>query len=252
MPFEITSIVEPRMIVLRAYGAGSTSEGQRAFQAVQADAAYIQGMPILIDKVDLEYQPTVSEGRVFAGLFATAFPCSLIAVLSTPGGAHEAAKEVARLAVSRGAIVEAFTGRDEAIAWLTDPIPPITELATENEPAPPGQGSKRLSDWVAIPYTLREKIETTRLEVEGRACPLWLDSAAGRPKIDPEVAEVTVSTEYEGFARLATVDVRVSSLEDEEYVVSVVVNAMRAVLADSHGRDTSAPGSVIRHMIPRP
>jgi hypothetical protein len=65
---------------------------------------------------------------------------------------------------------------------------------------------------------------------------LWLDSAAGRPVIDPEVAEVTVSTEYEGCARLATVDVRVSSLDDEEYVVSVVLNAMRAVLAGAHAR----------------
>ena len=240
MPFEIKSIVDPRMIVLRAYGVGSASEGHRAFQAVQAHAAYVQGLPILIDRVDLEYQPTASEGRVFAGLFATAFPCSVIALLSTPGEAHEAAEEVARLAVGRGAVVRAFISRDEAIAWLTDPTPPVPELATEVEPAPPRPRPKRLSDWVAIPYTLREKIETTRLEVEGHACPLWLDSAAGRPLIDPEVAEVTVSTEYEGSARLATVDVRVSSLDDEEYVVSVVVNAMRAVLAGALCRDASA------------
>jgi hypothetical protein len=240
MPFEIKSVVEPRMIVLRAYGVGSTSEGHRAFQAVQAHTAYVQGMPILIDRVDLEYQPTASEGRVFAGLFATAFPCTVMALLSAPGEAHEAATEIARLAVSRGAIVGAFTSRDQAIAWLNDPAPPVPELATEVEPAPPRPRPKRLSDWVAIPYTLREKIETTRLEVEGHACPLWLDSAAGRPLIDPEVAEVTVSTEYEGSARLATVDVRVSSLDDEEYVVSVVVNAMRAVLADALCRDANA------------
>jgi hypothetical protein len=126
------------------------------------------------------------------------------------------------------------------IAWLIDPTPPVPEPATEIEPAPPKLRPNRHSDWVAIPYTLREKIETTRLEVEGHTCPLWLDSAAGRPVIDPEVAEVTVSTEYEGCARLATVDVRVSSLDDEEYVVSVVVNAMRAVLANAHGADTSS------------
>lgn len=234
MPFEITSTFDPRMIVLRAYGIGSSSEGHRAFQSVLAHAAYVQGMPILIDRVDLEYLPTASEGRVFAGLFATAFPCSGMALVSTPGEAQAAALEIARLAVSRGAIVGAFTCRDEAIAWLTDPAPPVPELATEVEPALPTPRPKRLSDWVAIPYTLREKIETTCLEVEGHACPLWLDSAAGRPVIDPEVAEVTVSTEYEGSARLATVDVRVSSLDDEEYVVSVVVNAMRAVLADVH------------------
>jgi hypothetical protein len=240
MPFEIGSTANPRMIVLRACGIGNSREGHRAFQAVQAHAAYVQGTPILIDRVDLEYQPTASEGRVFAGLFATAFPCSVIALLSTAGEAHEAAEEVARLAVGRGAVVRAFISRDEAIAWLTDPTPPVPELATEVEPAPPRPRPKRLSDWVAIPYTLREKIETTRLEVEGHTCPLWLDSAAGRPVVDPEVAEVTVSTEYEGSARLATVDVRVSSLDDEEYVVSVVVNAMRAVLADAHVEGTSA------------
>jgi O-methyltransferase involved in polyketide biosynthesis len=236
MPFEIASSVEPAMLVLRAHGVGSSSEGHRAFQAVQAHAAYIQGLPILIDRVDLEYLPTAAEGRVFAGLFATAFPCSVMALLSAPGDAQEAATEIARLAVSRGAIVAAFTCRQEAIAWLTDSAPPAPEITPEIEPAPVRARPKRLSDWVAIPYTLREKIETTRLEVEGHACPLWLDSAAGRPIIDPEVAEVTVSTEYEGFARLATVDVRVSSLDDEDYVVSVVVNAMRAVLADARGR----------------
>jgi hypothetical protein len=241
MPFDIKSSFEPRMIVLRAYGVGSTNAGHRAFQAVQAHAAYVQGLPILIDTVDLEYVPTASEGRVFAGLFATAFPCSVMALLSTPGDAHEAVKDIARLAVGRGAIVAAFTCRDEAIAWLTGSTPPVPELTTEVEPAPPRPRPKRVSDWVAIPYTLREKIETTRLEVEGHTCPLWLDSTAGRPLVDPDVAEVTVSTEYEGSARLATVDVRVSSLDDEEYVVSVVVNAMRAVLADAQATASADP-----------
>ena len=48
---------------------------------------------------------------------------------------------------------------------------------------------------------------------------------------EPEVAEFTVSTEYGGSPQRATVDVRVSSLDDEEYVLSAVVNAMRVVLA---------------------
>jgi hypothetical protein len=240
MPFEIESIVEPRMIVMRAYGVGSSSEGHRAFQAVQAHAAYVQGLPILMDRVDLEYLPTASEGRVLAGLFATAFPCSVMALLSTPGAAHAAAQEVARLAVGRGASVGAFTCREEAIAWLTDTEPSVPDLATDVEPVPPVVRLTPQMDWVAIPYTLREKIETTPLEVEGHVCPLSLDSAAGRPVIDPEVAEVTVSTEYEGCARLATVDVRVSNLDDEEYVVSVVLNAMRAVLAGAHGRPSAS------------
>jgi hypothetical protein len=236
MPFEIASSVEPRMLVLRAYGIGSASEGQRAFQAVQAHATYVQGLPILIDRVDLEYLPTAAEARVFAGLFATAFPCTVMALLCAPGDAHDTAQDIARLAVSRGAIVAAFTCRVEAMAWLTGSTPLVSEIATEMDVRPARPRPKRLSDWVAIPYTLREKIETTHLEVEGHDCPLWLTSAAGRPMVDPEVAEVTVSTEYEGSARLATVDVRVSSLDDEEYVVSVVVNAMRAVLAGAHGR----------------
>jgi hypothetical protein len=137
MPFEIESIVEPRMIVMRAYGVGSSSEGHRAFQAVQAHAAYVQGLPILMDRVDLEYLPTASEGRVLAGLFATAFPCSVMALLSTPGAAHAAAQEVARLAVGRGASVGAFTCREEAIAWLTDTEPSVPDLATDVEPVPP-------------------------------------------------------------------------------------------------------------------
>jgi hypothetical protein len=240
MPFEITSTAEPRMIVLRAFGVGSSSEGHRAFQAVQAHAAYVQGLPILIDRVDLEHVPTASERRVLAGLFATAFPCSVMALLSSPGDTQDAAKDIARLAVNRGAIVAAFTCRQEALAWLTNSAPLEPELTPEIEPAPARPRPKRLSAWVAIPYTLREKIETSRLEVQGYTCPLWLDSAAGRPVVDPEVAEFTVSTEYGGSARLATVDVRVSSLDDEEYVVSVVVNAMRAVLADAHVQGTSA------------
>ena len=72
---------------------------------------------------------------------------------------------------------------------------------------------------MVIPYTLREKIETTRVDVDGHDCPLRLDSAAGRPLFEPEIAEVTVSTDYGGSRSCATVDVRVSSLDDEEYVL---------------------------------
>lgn len=231
MPFEITSSVEPRMLVLRAHGIGTTAEGHRAFRDVQAHDAYCQGIPILIDVVDLKYGPSTAETRVFAGLFATAFPCSQLALVGRRGKSHEAAKDVARVSVNRGATVAAFTGRLEAMAWLTEQ--PLATPAPVTEVAPPREWSlpQRLSDWVAIPYTLREKIETTRVDVDGHACPLRLDSAAGRPVIDPEVAEVTVSTEYAGSARLARVDVRVCNMDDEDYVVSTIVSAMKAVLA---------------------
>ena len=63
---------------------------------------------------------------------------------------------------------------------------------------------------------------------------------------EPEVAEVTVSTEYCGSSRCATVDLRVSSLDDEEYVVSAVVDAMRVVLAGARTAMT-ATASTARH-----
>jgi hypothetical protein len=215
MAFEITSSAHPRMLVLRAHGTGSGAEGLQAFQEMQAHAAYYHGVPVLIDATRLDYTPSPAETRIVAGLFATAFPCSLLAIVGMPGASYEPARDITDLSVSRGTTVAAFMDRQEALAWLTG------ESAS----------SKRLADGVFIPYTLREKIETTHLDVDGYDCPLRLDSAAGRPMVEPDVAEVTVSTQYRGSARLATVDVRVSSLDDEEYVVSAVVNAMKAVLA---------------------
>jgi hypothetical protein len=215
MAFEITSSAHPRMLVLRAHGTGSGAEGLQAVQEMRAHAAYYHGVPVLIDATRLDYTPSAAETRILAGLFATAFPCSLLAIVGMPGASYEPARDVKDLSVRRGTTVAAFMDRQEALAWLTG------ESAS----------SKRLADGVFIPYTLREKIETTHLDVDGYDCPLRLDSAAGRPMVEPDVAEVTVSTQYRGSARLATVDVRVSSLDDEEYVVSAVVNAMKAVLA---------------------
>jgi hypothetical protein len=229
MAFEITSSAHPRMLVLRAHGTGSGAEGLQAFQEMQAHAAYYHGVPVLIDATRLDYTPSPAETRIVAGLFATAFPCSLLAIVGMPGASYEPARDITDLSVSRGTTVAAFMDRQEALAWLTG------ESAS----------SKRLADGVFIPYTLREKIETTHLDVDGYDCPLRLDSAAGRPVVEPDVAEVTVSTEYRGSAKLATVDVRVSSLDDEEYVVSAVVNAMKAVLAGaqapSHALASAGP-----------
>jgi hypothetical protein len=229
MAFEITSSAHPRMLVLRAHGTGSGAEGLQAFQEMQAHAAYYHGVPVLIDATRLDYTPSPAETRIVAGLFATAFPCSLLAIVGMPGASYEPARDITDLSVSRGTTVAAFMDRQEALAWLTG------ESAS----------SKRLADGVFIPYTLREKIETTHLDVDGYDCPLRLDSAAGRPMVEPDVAEVTVSTQYRGSARLATVDVRVSSLDDEEYVVSAVVNAMKAVLAGaqapSHALASAGP-----------
>ena len=119
MAFEIASTTVPPMLVLRAYGPGSSTEGQRAFQEVQAHAAYYPGIPILVDAIDLKYAPSASEARVFAGVFATAFPCSLMALVARPGGFYEAAHAITALSVGRGATVAAFTDRDDALAWVT-------------------------------------------------------------------------------------------------------------------------------------
>jgi hypothetical protein len=228
MAFEITA--SAGVLMLRAHGAGTAVEGHRAFQDVQAHASYYLGVPILIDALDLEYTPSTAEARVFAGLFATAFPYSLLAILARPGEFHQAALDITELSVNRGAIVAAFSDRHEALAWVTGGGNAEVS-AVEFGTLPSIPGAQRVLDGVVIPYTLREKIETTLLDVNGHDCPLHLDSAAGRPVFEPDVAEVTVSTEFGGAARRATVDVRVSSLDDEDYVVSAVVDAMRAVLA---------------------
>ncbi len=93
MAFEIASSTEPFMLVLRAHGPGNSAEGQRALQEVQAHAAYYSGIPILVDAIGLKYAPSTSEARVFAGVFATAFPCSLLALVARPGEFYEAASD---------------------------------------------------------------------------------------------------------------------------------------------------------------
>jgi hypothetical protein len=230
MAFEITSSAHPGMLVLRAHGIGNAAEGHRAFEELQARGDYYQGLPILVDATELHYAPSAAEARVFAGLFATAFPCSLVALVGRPGEFYESALEIARVSLNRGATVAAFTDIDEAFGWLRGP----------------SGSSTRVAEDVVIPYTLREKIETTHVDMGGYGCALRLDSAAGRPVAAPDVAEVTVSTEYKGSPRLATVDVRVSSLDDEEYVVSAVVNAMKAVLAGAAVRPQLS-ASAARH-----
>jgi hypothetical protein len=242
MPFEISATADLTMLALRAYGPGTAEEGQHALHAVQAHLAYSQGVALLIDALDLVYTPSAAEARVFAGLFATAFPCSPVAIAATPGSFYEAAREITALAVERGAVVAAFTSRPAAVAWLTSGGTDAGSVEGDGRIA----AGRRTHDEVVIPYTLRERIETTRLAVDGHYCPLRLDSASGRPLFEPDVAEVTVSTEFGGSARRATVDLRVSSLDDEEYVVSAVVNAMRVVLAGARTALT-ATASTARH-----
>ncbi len=121
MAFEIASSTEPFMLVLRAHGPGNSAEGQRALQEVQAHAAYYSGIPILVDAIGLKYAPpSTSEARVFAGVFATAFPCSLLALVARPGEFYEAASAITALSVGRGATVAAFTEREDALAWFTE------------------------------------------------------------------------------------------------------------------------------------
>ena len=107
MPFEISATADLTLLTLRAHGRGTAEEGQRALHAVQAHTAYSQGVAILIDALDLVYTPSASEVRVFAGFFATAFPCSPIAIAASPGGFYEAAVEITALSVARGAVVGA-------------------------------------------------------------------------------------------------------------------------------------------------
>ena len=152
--------------------------------------------------------------------------------------------EITALSVARGAVVAPFTSRSAALAWLATAFG--ADLPTDLDRDARTAAARRVHDDVVIPYTLRERIETTRVDVDGHDCPLRLDSASGRPVFEPEVAEFTVSTEYGGSPRRATVDVRVSSLDDEEYVLSAVVNAMRVVLAGARTALT-ATASTVRH-----
>ena len=89
-----------------------------ALHALRAHLAYSQGVAILIDALDLVYTPSAAEARVFAGLFATAFPCSPVAIAGSPDGFYAAAVEITALAVERGAVVAAFDSRHAALEWL--------------------------------------------------------------------------------------------------------------------------------------
>ncbi len=62
MPFEISATADLTLLTLRAHGRGTAEEGQRALHAVQAHAAYSQGVAILIDALDLVYTPSAVGG----------------------------------------------------------------------------------------------------------------------------------------------------------------------------------------------
>lgn len=244
MTFEITTSADPRMLVLRAHGTGTSAEGHRAFLAVQRHPDYRQGIPLLVDVTALDYAPSADEGRLFAGLFATAFPSSMLALLCD-AKSHDTAREISMLAVGRGARVAAFTRRDDACVWIGGQA----VLPVVASPAPgvsrPAPARTRVADGVVIPYALRDRIESAVLEVNGKGCSLRLDSAAGWPADEPDFAELTVSTDYAGAARHATVDLRVSHLDDQDYVVASVITAMQAVLAGAPSR-AAATGSAVR------
>ena len=168
MPFQISATADLTLLVLRAHGRGTAEEGQRALHAVQAHLAYSQGVAILIDALDLVYTPSAAEARVFAGLFATAFPCSPVAIAASPDGFYGAAREITEFSVERGAVVAAFDSRHAALEWLTtsggtDPGSVDGEARTA--------AGRRVHDEVVIPYTLRERIETTRVDVDGHDVP---------------------------------------------------------------------------------
>ncbi len=246
MSFEITVSADRRMIVLRAHGMGTSAEGHGAFQQVQRHPDYRQGVPILVDVTALDYAPSPHEARLFAGLFASAFPCSMLAILCD-AASHTAARELSILAVGRGANVAAFTRRDEACAWiLHQPAPaPVFQPPIITDPRS-RQPRARLSDGVVIPYALRDRIESAVLEVGGEGCSLRLDASAGWPSDEPDFAELTVSTEYAGAPRRARVDLRVSCLDDEDYVVSTVLDAMKAVLAGTPTASSTSASAVRR------
>lgn len=244
MAFDISSSATPRMLIVRGHGVGTSDEGHRAFQQLQHHADYCQGVPILVDLTALDYQPSPVETRMFAGLFATAFPCSLLALVCD-ARSYPSAREITHLAISRGATIATFTDRAAALAYLMGK--PEAAAPMDTEPPRFRRASlRRVAEGVVITYGLREKIENALIEVDGHDCPLRLDSAAGRPAQEPDFAEVTVSTEYAGASRLATVDLRVSSLDDEDYVVATVVNAMKAVLAGA-GQGWAVSASAVPH-----
>lgn len=240
MPFDITPSRSPDVLILRAHGPGTSEDVHRAFQQLQHHPDYCQGIAILVDAAGSDYVPSASDARTLAGLFATAFPCSRVALVCADGAPHAAAREVTRLAVCRGATVATFTDAGEGLAWLLEypaALPPRAGAAA----AAPRAALRRVPDGVVIPYTLREKIESALVEVDGHDCPLRLDSTSGRPLEEPDVAEVTVSTEYAGTPRLAVVDLPVIRMDDEDYVVATLVGAMRAVLAaDGPGAATAS------------
>lgn len=244
MTFDITTSADPRMLVLRAHGTGTSAEGHRAFLAVQQHADYRQGIPLLVDVTALDYAPSADEGRQFAGLFATAFPCSMLALLCD-AKSHHAAREISVMAVGRGASVAAFTERDDACAWIVGQAAPAPAAAPPTAAPRPAPARSRVSDGVVIAYALRDRIESAVLDVNGKGCSLRLDAAAGWPADEPDFAELTVSTDYAGAARQATVDLRVSHLDDEDYVVATVITAMQAVLAGAPSR-AAATGSAAR------
>jgi hypothetical protein len=231
MAFDLTFSFDPRMLVVRLHGPGDSREGHRAFQDVQGHPEYFQGVPILIDAREVTYRPAPTEARVFTALFATAFPCSLLAIVGSAREYQEATREITQFSVSRGATLAAFTNSDDARGWIAEQSAVLAASDSLLLDTLGSDGRRRCQDGVVIPYALRERIEATHFEVQGHACELRLDSAAGRPLVEPDIAEVTVSTSFEGSARRATADVRVSRLDDEEYVVAAVVTAMRAALA---------------------
>ena len=244
--FDISSSARPRMLVLRACGSGTSAEGHRAFLQVQQHQDYRQGIPILVDVTALEYSPSADEGRMFAGLFATAFPHSMLALLCD-ASSHGVAREISILAVGRGANVAAFVTREDAGAWIAGQDVRAGAAAPVIEAAPRAPSTRaRVSDGVVIAYALRDRIESAVLEVGGLDCSLRLDAAAGWPADEPDFAELTVSTDYAGAACRARVDLRVSSLDDEEYVVATVVTAMKAVLAGGHAAAAASASTARR------
>ncbi|MEP6594226.1 MAG: hypothetical protein ABJC51_11065 [Acidobacteriota bacterium] len=244
MTFDITSSVDPRMLVLRAHGTGTSAEGHRAFLAVQRHPDFRQGMPLLVDVTALDYAPSADEARLFAGLFATAFPCSLLALLCN-AASHTAAREISILAAGRGASVAAFTRLDDARAWMTGQAAPSVAAPVAVPTSRRAPLHRRVADGVVIPYNLRDRIESAVLDVNGEGCSLRLDSTAGWPADEPDFAELTVSTDHAGATSHATVDIRVSHLDDEDYVVASVITAMQAVLAGAPA-GAAATGSTAR------
>ena len=250
MPFEISATAD--LTHARAAGAwawGLPRKSQRALHAVQAHPAYSQGVAILIDARDLATRRPLRKNAYSPDSSPPRFPVRRSPSRRPLEDFTKRRRKSPRYRSTRGAVVAAVHEQvcRARVAGDGQSALDADADADVDQRCPDRRGEARAERRGHPVHAARTRSKRPALTWTATTAPLRLDSASGRPVFEPEVAEVTVSTEIRRFATSRDRGRPRQQPGRRGICPAAVVNAMRRRARRSAGLALTATASTVRH-----